>query len=66
MSDIVTYNAERHERALAGGTLQQDFEDEIEKSWKEYVEQVGDDIAGSTTYWKEALNEVLAKGKQIF
>jgi hypothetical protein len=30
------------------------------------VEQVGGEMAAGTTYWAEALNEVLAKGQQIF
>ena len=66
VSDIITYNPDRHQRALAGGTLKEDFEDEIEKSWREYVDQVGDEIASGTTYWTEALNDVLAQGQQVF
>jgi hypothetical protein len=66
VSDMIMYNPERHEQALTGGTLKEDFEEEITKSWKEYVEQVGGEMAAGTTYWAEALNEVLAKGQQIF
>jgi len=68
VSDMIMYNAERHQTALAHGTLQQDFEDEIEKSWKEFVEQVGEDLANAEgrTYWKDALNDILAKGGQVF
>jgi len=66
VSDIITYNPDRHQRALSAGSLKEDFEEEIEKSWKEYVEQVGAEIANSTPYWSEALNDVLAKGQQIF
>ncbi len=66
VSDMIMYNPERHERALAAGTLKEDFDDEIRKSWKEYVDQVGEEIATRTTYWPEALNDVLAKGQQIF
>jgi hypothetical protein len=60
------YNPERHERALANGTLKEDFADEINKSWKEYVEQVGAEMARSNSYWTEALNDVLAKGERVF
>ena len=68
VSDMIMYNPERHEKALAQGTLKEDFEDEIEKSWKEYVEQVGEEMAEGEGrgFWSDALNDVLAKGQQIF
>ncbi len=66
VSDMIMYNPERHQRALANGTLKDDFEDEIAKSWKEYVEQVGVEMAESTTYWTDALNDILAKGDPVF
>jgi hypothetical protein len=68
VSDMIMYNAERHQTALENGTLVEDFEDEIEKSWKEFVEQVGDDLANGPGrgFWKEALNDILAKGNQVF
>jgi predicted Zn finger-like uncharacterized protein len=66
VSDMIMYNPERHERALANGTLKEDFEDEIRKSWKEYVEQVGEQMARENDYWTEALNDVLAKGQRVF
>jgi hypothetical protein len=66
VSDIITYNPERHQRALDGGTLKQDFEDEIKKSWGEYVDQVGKEIAETTEYFNKALNEILARGQQLF
>jgi predicted Zn finger-like uncharacterized protein len=68
VSDMIMYNAERHQSALAGGTLVQDFEEEIQKSWKEYVEQVGEDMANGEgrAFWTAALNDVLAKGENVF
>ena len=66
VSDMISYNPERHERALANGSLKADFEEEIEKSWKEFVEQVGEEMANENSFWTEALNDVLAKGEQIF
>ncbi|MDT8340256.1 MAG: zinc-ribbon domain-containing protein [Longimicrobiales bacterium] len=66
VSDMVTYNPERHARALELGTIREDFEEEIEKSWAEYVEQVGRELADSTPYWKDALNEILAQGDPLF
>lgn len=66
VSDMITYNPERHRKALENGTLVADFEEEIAKSWKEYVEQVGADMAESNGYWRAALNEILAKGDDVF
>ena len=68
VSDMIMYNAERHQTALAQGTLQQDFEEEIDKSWKEFVEQVGEELANNEGrgFWKDALNDILAKGEQVF
>jgi len=66
VSDMITYNPDRHARALENRTLKEDFEDEISKSWQEYVDQVGQEIAESTDYWTQALNDVLAKGEKVF
>jgi predicted Zn finger-like uncharacterized protein len=66
VSDIILYNPDRHQRALDEGRLKEEFDDEIQKSWNEYVEQVGDEIANSTSFFNDALNEILAKGHPIF
>ncbi|MCH7533954.1 MAG: zinc-ribbon domain-containing protein [Gemmatimonadetes bacterium] len=68
VSDMTMYNADLHETALAKGTLKEDFEEEIDKSWKEYVEQVGAEMAGTDgkEFWRQALNDVLAKGEEVF
>jgi len=66
VSDIVVYHPERRERSLAAGTLRSEFRDEILKSWDEYVEQVGEDIAKKTPFFRDALNDVLAKGQKVF
>ncbi len=66
VSDIITYNPERYLRALENDTLQEDFDEEIRKSWAEYVDQVGSDIARDTSYWKDALNDLLARGREVF
>jgi len=66
VSDMIMYNPERHQQALENDTLANDFEEEIKKSWKEYVEQVGEEMARETDYWTEALNDLLAKGEQVF
>ncbi len=66
VSDIILYNPDRHQRALEQGRLKVEFEDEIQKSWNEYVEQVGTEIANSTDFFTDALNEILAKGHETF
>ena len=66
VSDMIVYQPEKRQRALAAGRLKDEFEDEIRKSWEEYVEQVGRDVAESNPYFTEALNEILAGGQQIF
>jgi hypothetical protein len=66
VSDIILYNPDRHQRALEFGNLQEEFEDEIQKSWNEYVDQVGEEVANSTNFFNEALNEILCKGEELF
>jgi hypothetical protein len=66
VSDMIVYQPDKRQRALAEGNLKEAFDEEIKKSWEEYVEQVGQDMASSTPYWKEALNDILAGGQQVF
>jgi predicted Zn finger-like uncharacterized protein len=66
VSDIVTYHPERRDQALANGTLKREFMEEIKKSWEEYVAQVGPEISRGTPHFRDALNEILAKGQAVF
>lgn len=66
VSDIITYHPAKHAEGLRDGTLKQLFREEIKKSFEEYIAQVGQQLAEGTTYFQEALNEVLAGGKKIF
>ena len=66
ISDIVVYHPERREQSLAAGTLRQDFRDEIRKSWDEYVARVGEPLARQTSYFRDALNDILAGGSGVF
>jgi hypothetical protein len=66
ISDMLVYHPEKRQQGIRDGTLPQLFKDEIEKSWQEYVEQVGQEMAQSTPFWTEALNEILAGGKKLF
>jgi predicted Zn finger-like uncharacterized protein len=66
VSDITVYNPAKWEQSLQSGTLRSDFRDEILKSWGEYVEQVGESMAKRTPHFREALNDILARGGQVF
>ena len=66
MSDIVAYNKEKLKQTGGGAALRTEFRDEIRKSWEEYVEQVGLDLAKQTPYFRDALNDILAKGEKVF
>ena len=66
ISDLAVYYPDRRKEGLANGTLKELFKEEIEKSWEEYSEQVGKEVAGSTSYFTDALNDILAGGRRIF
>jgi hypothetical protein len=66
ISDIVAYHKKRVEEALASGRLRTEFRDEIMKSWDEYVGQVGVELAKGTPFFRDALNEILARGQRVF
>jgi predicted Zn finger-like uncharacterized protein len=66
VSDILCYNKEKRDQALQEGNLMTALGEEIKKSWELYKEKVGPDVAGSTNYFKEALNEILADGQEVF
>jgi predicted Zn finger-like uncharacterized protein len=66
ISDIVVYHPAKRQEGIRDGKLKELFEEEIKKSWEEYTEQVGRDVAESTGFFREALNEILAGGRQLF
>lgn len=68
VSDIVAYNKDKLKQTAGADpiTLRAEFRDEIRKSWEEYVEQVGIELAKSTPYFRDALNEILANGQKVF
>lgn len=66
VSDMVVYHPAKRRDALKAGTIKESFKEEITKSWEEYVEQVGRDLAESTPYFREALNEILGDGQPVF
>lgn len=66
VSDLVAYHPRKRDEGIAQGTLRQLFRDEIKKSYEEYVDQVGREIAESSPHFQEALNEILAGGQRVF
>jgi precorrin-2 methylase len=66
ISDLAVYYPDRRKEGLAHGTLKQLFREEIQKSWEEFTEQVGKELAESTSYFNDALNEILAGGQKVF
>jgi len=66
VSDILCYNQDKRDQALQDGTLMTVLGGEIKKSWELYKEKIGPEMASSTNYFKEALNEILADGQEVF
>jgi hypothetical protein len=66
VSDMIVYQPDKRQKALRDGTLKEAFEEEIKKSWQEYTEQVGEELAKSTSFFNDALNEILAGGQKVF
>ena len=66
VSDLVTYFPQKREDGLRAGTLKQFFKEEIQKSYEEYVSQVGREFAESTPHFQDALNDILAGGQKVF
>ena len=66
VSDLIAYNPDKHKEALAGGTLPEVFGEEIEKSLKEYEQQVEPEVMAEGSFFNDALNSILAEGQTIF
>ena len=66
ISDLVTYFPQKRQDGLRDGTLKQLFKEEIQKSYEEYVAQVGKEFAESTPHFQDALNDLLAGGQKVF
>jgi len=66
ISDLVVYYPERREEGLRNDNLKSLFDEEIRKSWEEYTDQVGEEMAEGTSHFTDALNEILAGGRQVF
>jgi len=65
-SDLVLYNQDKVEKGLREGTLVQLLGSEIRRSWDYYCQQIPKHIVQSTDYFKEQLNKIVGKGREIF
>jgi hypothetical protein len=66
ISDLITYFPQKRDEGIRDGTLKEIFKEEIKKSFQEYSDQVGKEFADSTDHFRNALNDILAGGNQIF
>ncbi|MEO5568864.1 MAG: hypothetical protein ABIR92_10240 [Gemmatimonadaceae bacterium] len=66
ISDLITYFPAKRDEGIRDGTLKEVFKEEIKKSYHEYSDQVGKEFAETTEHFRNALNEILAGGNQIF
>lgn len=66
ISDMVAYHPERQDLGLQENRLKELFREDIKKAWREYVDQVGLETAKNKPYFREALNEILARGREVF
>ncbi len=66
VSDILVYNRDQRDAALAEGNVLEALGGEIKKSWELYKEKVTPEVANSTNHFRDALNEILAEGDKVF
>ena len=66
VSDIMVYNRDLYDSAKAENNLLEALGSEIKKSWELYKEKVTPEVANSTNHFRDALNEILADGENIF
>jgi hypothetical protein len=66
VSDILVYNQEDRDRALREGTLASTLGAEVNRAWELYKSKVDPEVRRKTSYFKDALNEILAAGQKVF
>jgi hypothetical protein len=66
VSDILVYNRAARDQARVEGSLPATLGPEISKAWELFKSKVGAELASTTPYFKDALNEILAEGETIF
>lgn len=65
-SDLVLYNQDRVEEGIRNGTLADLLGPEIRRSWEYYCQQIPKHIVEKTDHFKDQLNKIVGKGKEIF
>jgi predicted Zn finger-like uncharacterized protein len=66
VKDIYLYHKDKVDQGRRNGTLVQLLGEEIKKSWGFYKKQVDPEILQERNYFKDALNEIIAEGKEVF
>lgn len=66
VEQILQGRRSRRDRALAEGRLILEFGPRIQKIWRVYEDKVGAEMARRSPHFRNALNEILADGNDIF
>ena len=66
VKDILLYHSDKVKIGLKQGNLAHLIGNEIRKSWRFYKDNFPLEKTGNVNYFKNALNEIIGKGKQIF
>jgi len=64
--DLLLYHGDKIEQGLREGNLKQLLGEEIKKSWDFYKKNVDPEVLQTTNYFKDALNDIIGKGRKIF
>jgi hypothetical protein len=64
-SDMLLYNRDKIQKNAAGGRLLSSMATEIVEAWEFYKKRVGSHTALGTSYFRDALNNVLSDGDPI-
>ncbi|RKZ19057.1 hypothetical protein DRQ17_01910 [bacterium] len=64
--DLLLYHKDKIEQGLRDGNLKQLLGEEIKKSWDFYKKNVDPEVLQTTSYFKDALNDIIGKGRKIF
>jgi predicted Zn finger-like uncharacterized protein len=65
-SDLLEYNREKRDQGLERGDLMAVLGPEIKKAWEAYKQKVGPELVESSNYFRDALNEIVADGQNVF
>jgi hypothetical protein len=67
VSDIVVYHPRKVEEGRREGSLREILREEVDKSWEEYCERLGPDVARAhRPAFVAALNAILARDQPVF